>query len=406
MNRSTGGEGGRAAPRPDLDPEVLEVLQEEPELLAIADALRATRTHERVSRGAHRALLVSAPRARILLATAVIAVAAGTIVAVTRIGVGGELRLIDDAQAALRGKPVVHAVVVYPLVSDTVVTLSTGRASASVVRVDVWVDAASAHVHVVSRKSQNGRTVAVNQRAAKAAAVAARGSLDARASAYIGAYRTALEQRRLVVISAKRRVLGIRGPHGLLAYVALGENYLPRRITPRRGSAIELAVVQLQDRVPRLPTLPASTARGSVVGERPATRATALRTVPGSRDLGASMAGLPLNATLVQRLVRIRGGRSLFSYGVAFQYGSLSGRFVELREARAPEPAYMYQDGRTVAGNPIPAHGAVDIHRFSNLGAGSLWLGQMTVGGVYATLRASSRPLLIDAARALIAESR
>ena len=85
------------------DKEVLELLREEPELLAVADAVGAT---QRAGRRQGR----RAPRRAIALAGLGFAV----LVLVFTLGRGGGLSVVDRALAAVGEGPVLHAIVRQP----------------------------------------------------------------------------------------------------------------------------------------------------------------------------------------------------------------------------------------------------------------------------------------------------
>lgn len=106
------------------DPEILELLHDEPELLAIADAIAVTQKRRRLLP------FVALP--------AVAAVAAS--VALVLVAPWQAPSLVDRALAAVGGGPVLHAVVEYSWPQDIVVNLATGAERERVHRYEYWYD--------------------------------------------------------------------------------------------------------------------------------------------------------------------------------------------------------------------------------------------------------------------------
>jgi hypothetical protein len=128
------------------DPEVLEALREEPELLALADAVTETQEHRRTHR---RAL----SRAGMLVAVGVVALLA---VLLWPSG-GGRNPILDRALAAIGNGPILHLVVRVP-VGMELVNLRTGRATVPTFVIESWSDRKFKHFHMLFR--QNGKIVA------------------------------------------------------------------------------------------------------------------------------------------------------------------------------------------------------------------------------------------------------
>jgi hypothetical protein len=128
------------------DAEVIELLAGKPELLAIADAVSATRPAQ-ASRPRRRRIAV---RAAVLAAVVAAAIAAFLAAPQGRPGI------IDHALAAVGDGPIMHVVTELP--SGAVdVDLKTGRRSPLIFREELWVDRQLHHFHLVL--SQNGRVV-------------------------------------------------------------------------------------------------------------------------------------------------------------------------------------------------------------------------------------------------------
>jgi hypothetical protein len=128
------------------DPEVLEALRDEPELLAIADAVEETQRLPRSSRG--RVLSRSA---------ALIAVGAAALVAVLLWPSGGGRNpILDRALAAIGNGPVLH-LVSRASTGQELVNLKTGRTTLPTFEFESWSDRSLRRFHFLIR--ENGRVV-------------------------------------------------------------------------------------------------------------------------------------------------------------------------------------------------------------------------------------------------------
>ena len=128
------------------DPEVLEALREEPELLAIADAVAETQRAPRPARG--RVL----PRAAAVLALGAAALA----VTLLWPAGGGKNGILDRALAAIGNGRVLHLVLRTPS-GEELVNIRTGRTIVPVFELETWSDRSSTRVHLVLR--QDGRII-------------------------------------------------------------------------------------------------------------------------------------------------------------------------------------------------------------------------------------------------------
>jgi hypothetical protein len=119
------------------DREVVELLADEPELLAIADALNAARPRRR-RRVARRGLPLAA-------AVAGVALAAATLL-------GDERSFTDRALAAVGGGPVLHAVLVDQAPSpEPVIEIASGRRIVPRREVEIWFDEDRGLEHAIRR---------------------------------------------------------------------------------------------------------------------------------------------------------------------------------------------------------------------------------------------------------------
>jgi hypothetical protein len=129
------------------DAEVIELLADKPELLAIADAVSATRRK-----------LGEAPRRRrvAVRAAIVLAVAAAVLAAVLAAPQGGPSGVLGRALAAVGDGPIIHVVTEMPS-GGAYVNLKTGHRTAQIFREELWADRKLDRFHLVL--SVNGRVV-------------------------------------------------------------------------------------------------------------------------------------------------------------------------------------------------------------------------------------------------------
>lgn len=118
------------------DEELVEMLIGEPELLAIADAMRVTGVHPATAFERRRRL-----RLRGLASAAAISAAIAATVGLLLASPWGGRSFAQKALAAVGDGPVVHVVVTSPaIVGSPIVDISTGKAIPRVQRTEVWFD--------------------------------------------------------------------------------------------------------------------------------------------------------------------------------------------------------------------------------------------------------------------------
>src|SRR5919109_3430143 len=122
------------------DPEVLEALSDEPELLAIADAVKDTQRAPR--RSQRRAL----SRAAVL----VLVGAAALLAVLLWPSGGGKNPILDRALAAIGNRPVLHLVVREPAGVE-LVDIHTGRTTMPTYVAESWADRKLKHFHMILR---------------------------------------------------------------------------------------------------------------------------------------------------------------------------------------------------------------------------------------------------------------
>jgi hypothetical protein len=378
---------------PSLDAEVVELLQDDPQLLAIADAVAATQRRRR-----RKPFVASS------VAATVAAVAAVALI----FSLSDRSSLVDDALAAVGSERVVHSIIVRDIDAEQIVNLRTGATRPTRVRIEAWSDHASGRLRV--RTSRNGRVVA-DALTAASSPIADPGALDATARFFVTGYRSALESGRAREASGASDALVIEEP--IRARVILGQDKRPVRLTaisPRAGtttSAWRVVNVRSEALGPAtfdVPTRENHPTGGRVVQRHRIAVAGAARALDGATVwAGPVVDQLPLQRIESQVLERqlANGGKARRS-GVQITYRSTEGRLVQLRQALRPDPAYGYVEGRyTFAFGPIPAAGEAAITAPSATDFGGGWRAQLRVNDVFVTVRASDRELLLTAIQAL-----
>jgi len=399
-----------------LDREVIELLADEPELLAIADAIAATQ---------------SRPRRRVwsrigAVAAAVIAVGTVLVVLPDR---GGDRSLLADALAAVGRGPVVHARIETMLPATNVIVLATGRARPQTIAIEYWFDEPRGRLRTVVRRggvevdeflqTQAGAT---SNRGPVQLAPGAQPALDPALAGFVTRYRDALASGEARVeeegeLGGRRVVWLLLSARGMRERVAVdAETYVPLQITPLDPSgraspfAWRVRVIETVARVeadfaaPK--ARPVAPLRGDVSESRPISSGQAGGAFGWpALWLGQSWRGLRLVSLEQETLTRgyppesrVRADRG---EGLRLRYAVDSAEtYVELSQAPLPEPAYAFTGGElTFNGNPIPPEGSIEL---VELGARpGRAIGQLRRDGVYVTIWASSRELALEAARAL-----
>lgn len=384
--------------RPFSDPEVLELFEEEPELLAIVDAIHATQPPRR---------RVSRP-----VLVAVSAVAALVVAALIPWQFRGA-DLTERALAAIGDARVVHVVASRPQPEQVVVDLETGSESAMMLELESWFDTKSGKLRTVTRRQDAVVADTLTRKSAGAAAQA-----DPVIATFVTGYRSALARGELEVIRRGRlegdEVVWVRAslPGARRDEVALdAATDLPRAFRVVVGAEpegpiwrvpeIDSRLLSESDFTPRSP--PAGAVAGRVESERNVTLEEAARSFDGGgRWPGRAVAGLPLGRVVSQELTRTLTDGSLErGVGLELAYGDTATEFVEIQQAARPEPAYRFAEGRLTLGfAPIPeGQVALSAPEPQN---GGLWTGQLRAGDVFLTIRASRRELVLDAARSLV----
>ncbi|HEY2939427.1 MAG TPA: RNA polymerase sigma factor [Gaiellaceae bacterium] len=383
------------------EPDLLELLGDEPELLAIADAIAQTQT------GSHRRSWL--PRA----AVASTALAATVALLVAAPWGGGEPSLVERALAAVGEGPVIHAVIA----SDPQITsidLATGRETAVAGTTEIWFDGQRRIEHTVWRMGGRvgGEMLQTPSGTVSVAGVDPAGPppvLDPALAKWVDGYRDALASGE-----AKPAGEGTIDGHPVEWLELTGIGGSPERVAIDKDTSEPVRVASVPDGAGQwhydvfsiealpegsgdfTPPRPSSEPQPQAFMREPATIAAedATAVVPGALALGSEFQGLPLTQVLRAKLSILfepEANRDpIVSSGLEFQYGDhdfLDDRpYVRIEEATQPSPQYGWRPSLLPGpGRLLVVHGA----------------GLMVTNGVYVTIQASDRELMLEAARAL-----
>lgn len=375
---------------PALDVEVVELFQDEPQLLAIADAVAATQR-----RRSRRSLRLPS------LAAAVAAVAILALFLV----IGDRSSLVDDALAAVGSGRILHTVILSEVEREQIVDVRSGRTRPLEVRVEAWSDDETGRLRV--RTSRDGGVV-TDALATTDGLDFERVGLDPTARFFVTGYRSAL--RSGDAREADSDVLVFDGQQ-LSTRVDLGETAKPvrfRSIGAAESTSSSWRVLDIRGEALVTGTFDVPE-RGDYATGGNVVRQSGVAVIEASRALGGAavwsgrrVAGLALRRIEAHVLERqlSRGGTARRN-GLEVSYGNPS-RFVLVRQATRPDPAYGYVEGRyTFSFAPIPSPGEAAVSAPSAQDARGSSRAQLRFGGVFLTVLASSRDLLLDAIRAL-----
>lgn len=411
------------------DPELVDLFCDEPELLAIADAFAATQSQLLESRRHRRRIRRIAP-----LVVVVAAVCALVLLAPWR---QDGNPFLGRALAAIGQDNVVHALVRARDPLDSVVDLTTGKTTPRLIENELWFDQQNDRLHVITRRGGQVIADTITTRAGGSSTqgpVATRRgepvSIDPALAGFISGYRNALITGQARVV-ASRQLAGV--VTNLIEFAARGSAHeqvavdtatgLPRAfwmLSPSgrvlqpewRIASISSAPLEATDfATPQAATLP--TRGGTVISVRPISVAAAADALQHQRSLwaGTRIAHLNLGAIQLQQLsASHQRGETHRSPGLALLYGTIGPParasqqqpYIEILEATGPEQAYAYAaNGLSFNWYPLPPGGQLDLTQLRRPTGPPLWLGQLRHGHLYLTIEASSKALLLAAARAL-----
>jgi hypothetical protein len=366
---------------------------------------------------ARRLLRISAAVAPALAAIAVV------VVVVLSPWGGTGPSLIENALAALgeRG-PVVHSILAVRDPDAAIVALATGDARPAVTEVEFFVDEERNIVRTIVRRNA---VVVADLVSRPGAAPRAYRELEGFATGY----RSELEAGSAISAGTgtveKRPVSWLRLPNlrGLQTRVALDPDSgraLVIEVRPAAGSGAAMSA-----RVLRMETIardPADFEPASLEGPQPgggriiASEKLTLREAAAALARPAVWAGravgkLRLRAVELDTLSRTyptaRAKGPTRGRGLTLLYGAVrgdepdrTGRFLRIRQATYPEPAFGFLPD-AVAVAPPPSEGFMRLERLSTAGGEAIWTGTLRHSGLYVVLDASDREPLIEAARSL-----
>jgi hypothetical protein len=317
-----------------VDREVVELLRDDPDLLAIADAIVATQPASGRRRG----------RSRLLVAAAVVIVA--VVLAVVAPWGGHGNGLVERALAAVGRGPVLHAVIESTVPNGTIVDLSTGAERPVPQRLEYWYDADRQLLRAVT--SVNGGVVAdalVPPRSAQ---------LDPALTAFLGRYRAALKSgqaheagrgtfhgRSVIWLRFDYRLFGERVGIDSHTYRPVVIQPLDANGAPARQSwqvtAIGSGPYRARELTPAHPAPAHTSMRGANFRLIVPTRAArVLGWTP--LWLGESFRGLPLRYAQLQDLIHEQPA-SPATHGIMLAYGRGANR-IQLTEARTVEGTF------------------------------------------------------------------
>jgi len=378
-----------------LDREVVELLRDDPDLLAIADAVVATQPPTRASY-AWRLLAVAA------------VVGAGIALAVIAPWHGHGDGLVGRALAAMGRGPVLHAVIESHVPNETIVTLSSGHERPVPQTLEYWYDADRGSLRAIS--STNGGVVVD-------ALVPRNGTeprLDPALTAFVSRYREALKSGEAREAGRGtfdgRSVIWLR-----FAYRLFGERvgidartYRPVVIEPLGPQGQPVAPTWTVAEIGTGPYRSSDFRAGKPVASL--SISSRLETIVPSRAervvgwtpvwLGRRFRGLPLQYAQLQLLSHDPPVPRRLTKGVYFAYGRGADR-IQISEAKAREPIYWLPPGGA------PAPGTALLRRAPVSGPGPIkrdCQAQVHMAGVWVTIEGWNRAasLCIDAARALV----
>jgi hypothetical protein len=392
------------------EPELVDVLRDEPELLAMADAIAETQRPRPGVASFGRAALVGASFAAVI----------ALLLASPWKG-DHQPSLVDRALAAVGRGPVIHALIA----SDTGVRsieVASGRETPLLATMETWFDERRRIEHNVTRIDGRVQDDTLRTPTGEVASWgSARGGpppvLDPALAKSVDGYREALA-------SGEARVVG----DGSID----GKPVRWLRLTPADGSSERVAIAKDSSEPVRVettwksggswtydvrsigslpegsgdfnPPQPPSSPRPQAFMREPTpiAPADAPTVVRGAVALASAFEGLPLTKVVRAKLSTLfepaANKEPVVSSGLEFEYGSdslLDGRpYVWISEAKEPSPQYGWRPQLVPSPGNLLVRGAGGPSSHGSTGL-------MVRNGIYVTINASSRELMLEAAREL-----
>ena len=377
------------------DREVVDLLREDPDLLAIADAVVATQPPTRKS------------YAWQLLAVAAV-VGVVIVVAVVAPWHGHGNGLVGRALAAVGEGPVLHAVIESDVPNETIVTLSSRRERPVSQTLEYWYDGDRGSLRAISSVNGGGVVDTLVQRDGTEP------RLDPALTAFVSRYRDALKSGEAREVGRGtfdgRSVIWLRFDYRLFGErVGIdAQTYRPVVIEPlgARGKPVEpiWRVTQIGTGPYRPSDFRAgkSVTRLSISSHLQMIAPTKAAQLVGWTPvwLGHSFRGRPLQYAQLQLLSHDPPVPRRLTKGVYFAYGRGADR-IQISEATAREPIYWLEPGGA------PAPGTARLRRTRVTGPGPVTRtcqAQVHAAGVWVTVEGwnQAASLCVDAARALV----
>jgi hypothetical protein len=389
------------------DREVIEALRNEPELLALADAVHSARNRLETP----PPLRPGRARLRPVRVAAVgLALTAALVLLLVSPWDSGGPSLVDRALAAVGNKPVLHTVIRYTIGSR--VDLLSGRSTPLSRDGELWYDAGRGVFRSVTRIDgrvvyrASGRTTslfAVDDPAALGAAY--REALIRRKVRQTGT--GVLRGRRVVFIAGTGNGSSIRAALDAQSFQLVRLQFL---VAGRLQSQLDVLRYETVSRAEaKLPNPPPGTdfshATTSGSGSGSGMTLGKARTIFASAPLwvGRTVDGRELGAVTLEKETDTGRGQTVHGKFLAFDYGSIAGgdSYLELDEAPAAIAAPIW----TFQGDYAPPPGYLDLTS-GQTGSGphtmrTQWTGLMQKDGFYVRLISWSKVTLVTAARAL-----
>jgi hypothetical protein len=374
------------------DPEVLEVLRDEPELLALADAVAET---QQLQRRSHRRAVSRW--------TAVAAIGAGALLlALLWPGSGSRNIVLDRALAAIGNQPVLHLVTRAPI-GEQLVNLHTGRTTVPMYELESWSDRSAKRFHLIERV--NGQVVG-EVLLPQDGAGASFGPVEPAYAALWSGYREALASGK-AKITRHATLYGrpvywltfssVEGPGSLVAIDRRDYRPLAFRFNLGGGRHVDYRVLLARTEALSPPAFKRQTQRpnpfgGPTSGGAGVVESGDVKLAKPWLRAGPTVAGLGL--TSVHSTQEMSGSRS--ARGVVLTYGREAPtpvRSITIKELQRPVELPSGWSG-------IP-RGFLRIEPGEDSGH-SLWTGNLVVHGIYVSIDTGvSRAAVLEAARAL-----
>jgi hypothetical protein len=387
-----------------LSQETVELLSDEPELLAIADAVQATQRPGRLE-GSHPSLARRAALIAAVLGAVVLAVGIGLELS------GRERDLIDRAAAAAGTGRVTTVVASRAFPGETVVDLESGSERPVVLRMHIWRDAQNGRTRFRVLHDHQAIYDAVTRRL-PAQLLSTDETLGV-VSDFASRYRQSLGNRSAVPVAGRSRVDGrtvvwLRLPRDevdgdVRLDVALdAQTFAPVRLEPVRSAAgWTVTTFETANALGAIRATPRTKLLGivssSLVSSMNGTMASARRWLGAAfRSPGTGAGAGRLRRVQLQSIRLDRPGAERIVRGVGLSFGPV-GSSLDINVASEPTQTHGFANGRlTISFSPIPQDGKIALARL-----GDRWVAQGRRDGSFFSIEGPSRSSVLTAARSL-----